>query len=70
MIVAQCRAEVVDYVVHTLKLSTDEAFDVDTIPDVDTGEFDRTMAALKTAGFRVTPGVHVGFLTEPKHGEQ
>lgn len=55
---------------HTLKLSTDEAFDVDTIPDVDTGEFDRTMAALKTAGFRVTPGVHVGFLTEPKHGEQ
>jgi hypothetical protein len=63
-----CR-QVVEYVVHELKLSTDAPFDVATIPDVDTAEFDRTMAALKDAGFRMTPGVHVNFLTEPKHNE-
>ena len=63
-----CR-QVVDYLVHELKLSTNAAFDITTIPDVDTGEFDRTMAALKDAGFRMTSGVHVNFLTEPKHDE-
>jgi hypothetical protein len=63
-----CR-QVVDYVVHELKLSTDAPFDVATIPDVDTAEFDRTMAALKDAGFRMTSGVHLNFLTEPKRNE-
>jgi hypothetical protein len=58
---------VVSYLTQTLKLHRGAYVDQATIPDVDLREYDRVMAALKDAGYRPTPGVHTGFLTEPSH---
>jgi hypothetical protein len=58
---------VVAYLTQTLKLHRGAYVDEVTIPDVDLREHDRVMAALKDAGYRPTPGVHAGFLTEPSH---
>ncbi len=45
-------------------------FEVITIPDVNEADYDAVMAALKASGYRLTPGVHVGFLTEPKRNDR
>jgi hypothetical protein len=59
-------AEVVSYLTSTLKMPRGALFELKTIPDVDEAEFDRLRSGLKAAGYKPTPGVHVGFLTEPK----
>jgi hypothetical protein len=58
--------EVVSYLTQTLKLPPGAYVDEATIPDVDLPEYDRVLARLRDAGYRPTPGVHVGFLTEPR----
>jgi hypothetical protein len=58
---------VVPYLTQILKLHRGAYVDQETTPDVDVREYDRVMAALKGAGYRPTPGVHTGFLTEPSH---
>ena len=58
--------QVVSYLVNDLKLPKGALFDVKTIPDVNVSEYESVMAALKTAGYNLTPGIYVGFLTEPK----
>jgi hypothetical protein len=58
--------EVASYLTKTLKLPRGALFDYKTIPDVNLPEFDGVMSELKAAGYQLTPGVHVGFLTEPK----
>jgi hypothetical protein len=63
-------AKVTAYLIETLKLVPGSYFDYSTIADVDEQEFDRTLRALKDAGYRPTPGIHVGFLTEPKPDPQ
>ncbi len=45
-------------------------FEVITIPDVNVSEYDAVMTALKASGYCLTPGVHVGFLTEPKRNDR
>jgi len=59
-------SQVTAYLIETLKLAPGSYFDYSTIADVDEQEFARTLEALKEAGYRPTPGIHVGFLTEPK----
>ena len=58
--------KVAPYLVNTLKLPAGSLFDIKTIPDVNVSEHDQVMSALKAAGYKLAPGVHVGFLTEPK----
>ena len=58
--------DVVSYVTRTLELPNGSRFDYNTIPDVNVTEFDLVMSHLKSAGYELTPGAHVGFLTEPK----
>lgn len=58
--------EVPAYLTKTLKLPRGALFDYETIPDVNVLEFEHVMSDLKAAGFRLTSGVHVSFLTEPK----
>jgi len=58
--------EVVSFLTATLKLPRGALFDVVTIPDVSEAEYDAVMAGLKAAGYKRVPGIHVGFLTEPK----
>jgi hypothetical protein len=58
---------VASYLTQTLRLPRGAYVDEETIPDVDVREHDRVMAALKDAGYRPTPGAHVGLLTEPSH---
>jgi hypothetical protein len=58
--------EVTSYLVKTLKLPRGSLFDYKTIPDVNVAEFDLVMSELKAAGYKLTPGTHAGFLTEPK----
>jgi hypothetical protein len=54
--------EVPSYLTKTLKLRRGSW---KTIPDVNVVEFDQLMSELKAAGYRLTPGIHVDFLTEP-----
>jgi hypothetical protein len=61
-----CR-DVVSYLRQTRKLLSGAYVDEQTIPDVDVAEFEQVTSALEAAGYRLPPGVHVGFLTEP-HG--
>ena len=58
--------QVPSYLMNTLKIPPGSLFDYKTIPDVNVAEFERVMAELKAAGYQLTPGTHVGFLTEPK----
>ena len=58
--------EVPSYLTKTLKLPRGSSLDYKTIPDVNVPEFDQVTSELKAAGYQLTPGVHVGFLTEPK----
>lgn len=58
--------EVASYITRTLQLPKDSRFDYNTLPDVNVAEFDQVISELTAAGYRLTPGVHVGFLTEPK----
>ena len=60
-------SQVVGHLTTTLGLQRGALFDVKTIPDVDVREYERVMHGLEQAGFRMTPGIHVGFLTAPKH---
>jgi hypothetical protein len=41
-------------------------FEAKTIPDIDVAQYDAVMATLAKAGYKLTPGPHVNFLTEPK----
>lgn len=62
--------DVVGYLVNDLKLPTGTLFDITTVPDVKIREYEYVLAALKAAGYRLTPGIHVGFLTEPKRHDR
>jgi hypothetical protein len=59
--------EVVPYLVDEVKLPKGALFDIVTIPNVNVAEYEQVMAALKAAGYKRVPGIHVGFLTEPGH---
>ena len=58
--------QVVSYVANDLKLPAGALFEIATIPDVRERDFDHVMAALSAAGYKLTPGPHIGFLTAPK----
>lgn len=58
--------EVPSYLVKTLKLPRGSFFDYETIPNVNVADFEHVISDLKAVGYRLTPGVHVNFLTEPK----
>ena len=63
-------SKVVGFLRTVPSISGASRFEVITIPDVDVAEYDAVLAGLKAAGYRMTPGVHVGFLTEPKHNDR
>lgn len=54
------------YLAKTLKMPRGSFFEFETIPDVNPAEFDRVMSELNAEGYRLTPGMHVNFITEPK----
>ena len=60
-----CR-EVLAYLRHEQRVPVTDRFDVNTIPNVDVAEYEEVMSAVQSAGYKLTAGVHVGFLTEPE----
>jgi hypothetical protein len=62
--------DVVRFLSNVPGITRASRFVVKTIPNVDEAEYDSVMAALKAAGYHLTPGVHVGFLTEPKQNDR
>ena len=62
--------EVASHVASTLKLPRGALFDVVTVPDIDESEYDRVMSDLSALGYKLTPGWHIGFLTEPKGNDR
>jgi hypothetical protein len=58
--------EVALYLNKTLRMPRGSVLDIKTIPNVDVSQYDQTMAAMSAAGYQLSPGIHVGFLTEPK----
>jgi hypothetical protein len=63
-------SEVVSFLSEAPGITTASRFEVKTIPHVNVADYDAVMAALKASGYRLTPGVHVGFLTEPKRNDR
>jgi hypothetical protein len=63
-------AEVVGFLSKAPGIARASRFEVITIPNVNEAEYDSVMAALKASGYRLTPAVHVGFLTEPKRNDR
>jgi hypothetical protein len=58
-------AKVAAYIQKKLRLARGSFVDLAVFPDGDVSEYDHIVSELRAAGFRQTPGVHVGFLTEP-----
>jgi len=63
-------ADVVGFLSKAPGITRASRFAVITIPNVNESEYDSVMAALKATGYRLTPAVHVGFLTEPKRNDR
>jgi hypothetical protein len=59
-------SKVVGFLREAPGISTASRFEVKLVPDVNEADHDAVMVSLAAAGYRLTPGPHVGFLTEPK----